>query len=93
MSEFYLPDRLAKLVEVNVSGLDILHGELKNYMYEAQQELIEAENIEKENDYDDALESMERKYWEGMLNAYAHIYKLTYDLSFAIAEKDNQNDK
>ena len=39
-----------------------------------------------ENDYSDAMESMERKYWEGMSDAYTHLYKLTYDLSFAIAD-------
>jgi len=47
--------------------------------------LQEAQQIEEENDYSDAMESMERKYWEGMSDAYTHLYKLTYDLSFAIA--------
>jgi hypothetical protein len=73
------------MVNAGVSGLDIMHGELKNLMYIAEKEFEEAVRIEEENDYSDAMESMERKYWEGMSDAYTHLYKLTYDLSFAIA--------
>jgi hypothetical protein len=69
------------------SGTDILHGELKNLMYMAEQELIEAQRIEEENDYSDAMESMERKYWEGQCDALAHVYGLTYALAFAIQER------
>jgi len=49
-----------------------------------------AQETEEENDYDDAMESMERKYWEGQVDALAHVYSLTYALSFAIAERDNK---
>ncbi len=47
----------------------------------------EAQRIEEENDYSDAMESMERKYWEGQLDALTHVYSLTYGLAFAIAER------
>lgn len=82
-----LNPRLQKLVDLGESGTDILHGELKNLMYEAEQEYAEAQRIEEENDYSDAMESMERKYWEGQLDALTHVYALTYQLAFAIAER------
>jgi len=59
-------------------------------MLEAERELEEASRIEIENDYSDAIESMERKYWEGQCDALSHLYALTYQLSFAIAERDGQ---
>ena len=82
-----LEPRLQKLIDLGESGTDIMHGELKNLMYKAEQELAEAQRIEEENDYSDAMESMERKYWEGQLDALTHVYSLTYALAFAIAER------
>jgi len=87
MNTTELEPRLQKLIDLGESGTDILHGELKNLMYEAEQELIEAQRIEEENDYSDAMESMERKYWEGQCDALSHVYGLTYALAFAIAER------
>jgi len=81
---------LQKSVDAGISGLDIMHGHLKTLMLEAEQELEEASRIEIENDYSDAIESMERKYWEGQCDALSHLYALTYQLSFAIAERDGQ---
>ena len=83
-----LEPHLQAQVDVGSSGLDILHGHLKTLMLEAERELEEAQQIEEDNDYDDAMESMERKYWEGMVDAYSHVYALTYQLSFAIAERE-----
>ena len=82
-----LEPRLQKLVDLGESGTDIMHGELKNLMYQAEQEYAEAQRIEEENDYSDAMESMERKYWEGQLDALSHVYALTYQLAFAISER------
>ena len=87
MNTTELEPRLQKLIDLGESGTDILHGELKNLMYEAENELIEAQRIEEENDYSDAMESMERKYWEGQCDALSHVYGLTYALAFAIAER------
>ena len=87
MNTTELEPRLQKLVDLGERGTDILHGELKNLMYQAEQELLEAQRIEEDNDYSDAMESMERKYWEGMCDAYSHVYALTYQLSFAIQER------
>ena len=87
MNTTQLEPRLQKLIDLGESGTDILHGELKNLMYEAEQEYEEAQRIEEENDYSDAMESMERKYWEGQCDALSHVYGLTYALAFAISER------
>lgn len=79
---------LQRQVDHGISGIDIMHGHLKVLMLQAEKELEEAQRIEEENDYSDAMESMERKYWEGMCDAYTHLYSLTYDLSFAIGVID-----
>jgi hypothetical protein len=84
-----LAPRLQKAVDMGISGLDIVHGELKNLMLEAEKEYLHWQSVEEETGYDDAMDSMERKYWEGMLDAYSTIYQLTYELSFA--EKDLTN--
>ena len=87
-----LDPHLQRLVDAGVSGLDIMHGHLKILMLEAEAHYEEAQRVEEENDYSDAMESMERKYWEGQTDALAHLYKLTYDLSFAIAGMENPNE-
>lgn len=82
-----LPPHLQKQVDHGISGTDILHGHLKTLLYEAEQELITAQQIEEDNDYSDAMESMERKYWEGQVDALSYIYSMTYALAFAIDER------
>lgn len=85
-----LDEHLQRQVDAGSSGLDIMHGHLKTLIFEAQQELEEAQRIEEENDYDDAMQSMERKYWEGQVDALGHLYNLTYDLSFAIVDRERK---
>jgi hypothetical protein len=81
------------MVDLKVRGIDIMHGELKMRMLEAEAELTEAQRIEEENDYSDAMESMERKYWEGYYDALVGCYGLTYDISFAEGIiKENEKD-
>ena len=77
-----LPAHLQRLVKVGVTGIDIMHGQLKMDMLEAQSEFHRVSEIEEENGYSDAMESMERKYMEGYLDALVYCYKLTYDISF-----------
>ena len=86
-----LDPRLQKLVNLGIEGIDILHGELKILMLEAEAEFTMAREVEEENDYSDAMESMERKYWEGYTDALGALYSLTYDLSFAISNKEGSN--
>ena len=82
-----LPEDLQKLVDAGLSGTDILHGKLKEEILLAEEQLEEAQRVEEENDYSDAMESMERKYWEGQCDALTYIYAMTYALAFAIDER------
>lgn len=81
-----LPPHLQRMVNAGVTGLDIMHGELKNLMLIAEQQLTLAQEQEEESG--EAMDSMERKYWEGVLDTYGELYKLTYDLSFALSDKE-----
>ena len=80
-----LPPHLQRLVNAGVSGLDIMHGELKIMMLVAAQELAYEQALEDETE--EAMDSMERKYWEGVLDTYAELYQLTYDIAFAKNDK------
>jgi predicted secreted hydrolase len=83
-----LTDTMQKAVDLGSSGLDVIHGELKWLMKEAEEQLELAQ--EAENKTGEAMDSMDRKYWEGQLDALGHLYQLTYSLSFAISERDNK---
>ena len=86
-----LPPHLQRMVNADVSGLDIMHGELKNLMLIAEQELSDA--IEQEERSEEAMDSMVRTECEGRLDTLTELYKLTYDLSFAIGvREENKKD-
>jgi hypothetical protein len=74
-----MDERLQKLVDLGESGTNILHGELKNLMYEAETKLSTA------------LLGEGYEYLEGRLDAFVEVYKLTYDLSFAINDRAKTN--
>ena len=74
-----MDERLQKLVDLGESGTDILHGELKNLMYEAETELSEA------------LRGEQYEYLEGRLHAFVEVYALTYQLAFAISDRAKTN--
>lgn len=78
-----LDPRLQLAVNMGVSGTDILHGELKNLMYETEQALAEYTDHDDEQ-YD---QTVNRLHLEGMLDAYVEIYALTYQLAFAINDR------
>ena len=83
-----LEPRLQKLIDMGESGTDILHGELKNLMLEAETDYIEIEKEEREGGYSDAMLSMDRTRAEGRLDAFVEVYNLTYALSFAISDRN-----
>jgi len=82
-----LEPRLQKLIDMGESGTDILHGELKNLMYETEKAL--AEYIDPDNEEYD--QTVNRLHLEGMLDAYVGVYALTYQLSFAISDRIKNN--
>jgi hypothetical protein len=81
-----LPPHLQRMVNAGVSGLDILHGELKNLMLMAEEDLKDA--LEQEEKSEEAMDSMVRTECEGRLDALVALYELTYQLSFAIGARD-----
>lgn len=85
MNTLELDPYLQRQVEAGITGTDILHGHLKSLMYDAEQELEKAQAIEDKSG--EAMDSMERRYWEGVLEAYGDIYSMTYALTFAINER------
>ena len=86
MDKLQLSPRLQKAVDVGISGLDIIHGELKHMMLEAEEGLNIAQA--EEDRTGEAMDSMDRKYWEGQLDALSIVYELTYKLSFAIGDQN-----
>jgi hypothetical protein len=86
-----LPPHLQRMVNADVTGLDIIHGELKNLMLIAEQELADAQAIEDETE--EAMDSMDRTRCEGVLDTLVELYNLTYQLSFAIGiREENKKD-
>jgi hypothetical protein len=77
------------MINLGMDGADIMHGELKVLMLEAEKQLELAQQAEDESE--EAMDSMERKYWEGVLDTYGELYGLTYDIAFAKTEKDKQD--
>ncbi len=87
-----LEPRLQKLIDMGESGTDILHGELKNLMLEAETEYLEIETEEREGGYSDAMLSMDRTRAEGRMDALVEVYALTYQLAFAINDRIKNNE-
>jgi hypothetical protein len=92
METTQLSPRLQKLVDLGESGTDILHGELKNMMYECEQVLVplleNSNELGSDEDYEDTVE---RLYNQGYIDALTSVYVLTYQLSFAISDRIKSN--
>jgi len=87
MTTTQLDPRLQKLIDLGESGTNILHGELKNLMYQTEQALAEYTDHDNE-EYD---QTVNRLHLEGMLDAYVEVYQLTYGLAFAINDRIKNN--
>ena len=81
-----LPAHIQQLVDVGVKGIDIMHGQLKIDVLEAEGQWLASQAEEDESG--EAMDSMDRMYNEGFMDALTYCYKLTYDLSFAIGVKN-----
>ena len=84
--DYNVPAHLQRMIDAGVSGLDIMHGELKNLMLIAEQDLASA--IEQEELSEEAMDSMVRTECEGRLDTLVALYELTYQLSFAIGARN-----
>ena len=85
-----LPDYLKNAINAGATGLDVMHGHLKTLMLEAEQQLELAQAAEDMSG--EAMDSMQRRYWEGVLDALGDVYGLTYQLSFAVADREATNE-
>lgn len=72
-------------VDAGLSGTDILHGHLKNLLHDAQTSYERA--LEEEEKTGEAMASMDRRYWEGVVDSLGDIYGMTYALAFAIQDR------
>ena len=92
METTQLDPRLQKLVDLGESGTDILHGELKNMMYECEKILVPLlENSNKLGSDEEYEDTVERLYNEGYMDALESAYALTYQLAFAISDRTKKN--
>ena len=71
---------LQKLVDMGESGTDIMHGHLKNLMYECEQQIDPLDKTE-----------VELSYYNGRMDALTECYVLTYNLAFALNERIVKN--
>ncbi len=92
METTQLNPRLQKLIDLGESGTDILHGELKNMMYECEKILVplleNSNELGSDEEYDDTVE---RLYQSGYIDALSSVYALTYQLAFAISDRTKKN--
>lgn len=88
MNNLQISPRIQALVDMGESGTDILHGELKNMMYECEKDLVplleNSNELGSDEDYEDTVQ---RLYNEGYMDALTIVYQLTYELAFAITER------
>jgi hypothetical protein len=76
----FIPPHLEKALEdISIPLIDLIHGHLKVAMLDAEVRLQEAQ--EQEDYSGEAMDSMERTYAEGYMEALTELYCLTYNLS------------
>ena len=76
----FIPPHLESALEdISIPLIDLIHGHLKVAMLDAEVRLQEAQ--EQEDYSGEAMDSMERTYAEGYLEALTELYCLTYNLS------------
>jgi hypothetical protein len=76
----FIPPHLESALEdISIPLIDLMHGHLKVAMLDAEVELESKKEQEEESG--SAMDSMERTYAEGYLEALTELYCLTYNLS------------
>jgi hypothetical protein len=87
-----LVEEVQKLIDSGVSGTDILHGYIKNMMYETDLELAplqaNSEELGSDEEYEDTVE---RLYNEGYMDALMTVNQFVIDLTYAIEERNIKN--
>jgi hypothetical protein len=76
----FIPPHLEKALEdISIPLIDLIHGHLKVAIIDAEEQLTLAQ--EEEDRTEEAMDSMQRTYWEGYTEALTELYCLTYNLS------------
>lgn len=87
-----LTEEMQKLVDSGVSGTDILHGHMKDMMYETEQIFIPLqENSNELGSDEDYADTVDRLYHEGYLDALISVNQFIIDLTYAIEERKAGN--
>lgn len=77
-----------RLVDNGISGTDILHGYMKNMMYETDLELAPLQENSNELGSDEEYEdTVQRLYNEGYMDALITVNNFILDLTYAIEER------
>ena len=77
-NDLVLPEKFQSLLDSGVSGIDIIHGFLKNLMYETEGKL-EKFDYSTHEEYDDTVTRLQL---EGYQEALGDLYNLTVAISF-----------
>lgn len=84
-----LVEEVQKLIDSGISGTDILHGYLKNMLYETDLILAplqaNSEELGSDEDYSDTVD---RLYNEGYMDALIVVNQFVLDLTYAIDERN-----
>lgn len=82
-------DDIKSLVVQGTSGTDILHGYMKQMMYETDLVLAPLqENSEELGSDEDYQDTIDRLYNEGYMDALIVVNNFITDLTYAIAERN-----
>ena len=77
METTQLNPRLQKLIDLGESGTDILHGELKNMMYECEKILVplleNSNELGSDEEYDDTVERLYQSGYMDALSLFPYI--------------------
>lgn len=85
-----LVDGIQRLIDSGVSGTDILHGYMKNMMYETDLVLAPLQENSAELGSDEEYsDTVDRLYNEGYLDALITVNQFILDLTYAIDERKN----
>jgi hypothetical protein len=83
-----LVEAVQRLIDSGISGTDILHGYMKNMMYETDLELAplqaNSEELGSDEEYEDTVQ---RLYNEGYMDALITVNNFITDLTYAIEDR------
>ena len=84
-----LSAEIQELVDRGISGTDILHGYLKNALYEADLELSPLqENSEELGSDEDYSDTVDRLTAEGFMDALIMVNSFVTDLTYALEARN-----